>query len=345
MLLWVFCVSIVPYIIGGAYLGQVVMERTEAEYIQHAREITNNIQHNLDYGFLSPVENLVSTLANDERIMNIGKDDLNNYTQFDSTTFVHREKSVENTLSRYFVTVKNNHRNIGTIFLGAAGGGYMEDLLFLPKKSYDPRLRSWYQNTIARPSEVVTTDPYVTSVTDQMVISVTHTVEQDGKSVGVLGIMLYLEEFQKMVSDTKIGKTGYLMVLNPNNKFIVSPKHPEWLLKNLDEIHIDSLTEIAGKLNTTASYEIDNKDQIAIINLPDNRGWKYIAVIDRAEITAQALAIRNIIMGVYCVTLLLVLCEILRGLDPFSSSLSCSLRDTRNVRAPRQPPAASARSS
>ncbi len=310
MLLWVFGASIIPYLLGGAYLGQVVMERTEEEYIQHAREVTNNIQHNLDYGFLSPVENLVNTLAHDERIMNISGENLNNYTQFDPSLFVHQEDPVENTLNRYFVTVKNNHHNIGTIFLGSAWGGYMEDLLFMPKKAYDPRLRSWYENTVGRPGEAVTTDPYVTSVSDQMVVSVTHTIDRDGESIGVVGIMLYLAEFQNMVAETKIGKTGYMMILNPNDKFVVSPKHPEWLLKDLSEINIGPLTELAGKLNTMVPYNVDNKDQIAIINLPDKRGWKYIAVIDRAEIVAQATVVRNIIIGVYCITLVLLLLAI-----------------------------------
>lgn len=310
MLLWVFGASIVPYLLGGAYLGQVVMERTEEEYIQHAREVTNNIQHNLDYGFLSPVENLVNTLAHDERIMNISGENLNNYTQFDPGVFVHQEDPVEDMLNRYFVTVRNNHHNIGTIFFGSTWGGYMEDLLFIPKKAYDPRLRSWYRNTVGHPGEAVTTDPYITSVSDQMVVSVTHTVDRDRQTIGVVGIMLYLAEFQNMVAETKIGKTGYMMVLNPNDKFVVSPEHPEWLLKDLREINIGPLTEIAGQLNTMIPYKVDNKDQIAIINLPDKRGWKYIAVIDRAEIVAQATVVRNIIIGVYCITLVLLLLAI-----------------------------------
>lgn len=310
MLLWVFCASVIPYLLGGAYLGQVVMERTEAEYIQHAREVMNNSQQNLDYGFLGPVENLVSMLAQDERIMNIGAENLNDYTKLESGVFFHREDPVENTLHRYFATVKNNHKNIGTIFLGSVWGDYMENPPFTPKNSYDPRLRSWYQNTVEHPGEIVTTEPYITAVSDQMVISITHTVERDREHVGVVGVMLYLTEFQKMISDTKIGETGYLMVLNPNNKFIVSPKHPEWLLKNIEEINIDPLTELEGKVNRLVPYQIDNKDQIALINPPDNRGWKYIAVIDRAEITAQAQVVGNIFMGVYCITLVLVLLAI-----------------------------------
>lgn len=310
MLLWVFFASIVPYVIGGAYLGQVIMERTEAEYIQHAREVTSNIQRNLDYGFLGPVENLVSTLAQDERIMDISEDSLTNYTQFDGSTLLRHDEQTEKTLNRYFATIKKNHRNIGNIFVGSAWGGYMEDLEFTPKSAYDPRVRSWYQSTMEHPGEVVTTDPYLTSVSDQMVISITHTVERNKENVGVVGIMLYLTEFQKMVEDTKIGKTGYLMVLTPTNKFIVSPKHPEWLLKNLEEVNNESLTALVGNVNTMKTYEIDQKDQIAITNLPDKRGWKYIVVVDRGEITAQAQVVRNIIIGVYCITLLLVLLAI-----------------------------------
>jgi len=310
MLLWVFCASVIPYIIGGAYIGQVVVEHTEAAYVRQAREVINNIQHNLDYAFLGPVENLVSTLAQDERITNINPDNLNNYTQFGSGDFSYRNDSLESTLSRYFTTVKHNHNNIGTVFLGSAWGGYMETPHFFPKNPYDPRLRSWYQETVKHRGQNITTDPYVTSVTDQMVISVTHTVERSNETVGVVGIMLYLAEFQKRVSHTKIGETGYLMVLNPNNKFVVSPKHPEWLLKTPEEINSEPLRGLEEKINTLVPYTTDDGDQVMLVNPFDKRGWKVVAVIDRAELTSQAMAIRNIIIGVYSITLLLVLLAI-----------------------------------
>jgi len=310
MLLWVFCASVIPYIIGGAYIGQVVMEHTEVGYVRQAREVINNIQHNLDYAFLSPVENLVSTLAQDERIMNISPEKLNNYTQFGSSNFSYRNDPLESTLNRYFTTVKYNHKNIGTVFLGSAWGGYMETPHFFPKNAYDPRLRSWYQETLQYRGQISTTDPYVTSVTNEMVISITHTVDRGAENLGVIGVMLYLTEFQNMVSHTKIGETGYLMVLNPNNKFVVSPKHPEWLMKTPEEINIEALKGFEEKVNTLVPYQTDNKDQIMLINPSDTRGWKVIAVIDRAELTGQAIAIRNIIIGVYSVTLLLVLLTI-----------------------------------
>ncbi|WP_346355355.1 sensor histidine kinase [Azotosporobacter soli] len=309
--LGVFLASIFPYLLGGAYISQVVIERIQTNYIQQARTVIDKVQSDLDHAFLSPVENLVTALANDDRLLEISPAQLNNYIHYDPSSFVDRDDPLEQTLKRYFKNMKNNHSNIDTIFLASSWGGYMETPPFMPKGSYDPRLRAWYKNTIAQPGQIVTTDPYITAVTNQMVVSVTHTIERDAQTIGVVGVMLYLTEFQKKVVDTNIGQTGYLLILNPNNKIIVSPKHPEWLLKTPAEVGVSQLTQLEEKANMLKPFTADNLEQIMLVSPPDKRGWKVIAIIDRAELEAQAAPLRNLIISVYAFTLLLVLLTII----------------------------------
>ncbi len=309
--LGVFFASIFPYLLGGAYISQVVIERIQANYIRQARTVIDKVQSDLDHAFLSPVENLVTALAHDDRLLEISPDHLNHYIHYDPASFSERDDPREQTLKRYFKNMKSTHSNIDTIFLASSWGGYLETPPFLPKGSYDPRLRAWYKNTLAQPGRIVTTDPYITSVTNQMVVSVTHTIERDADTIGVVGVMLYLSEFQKNVVDTNIGQSGYLLILNPNDKIIVSPKHPEWLLKTPTEVGVSQLSRLEEKADTLTPLTLDDRDQVMLVSPPDKRGWKVIAIIDRAELEAQAAPLRNLIISVYAFTLLLVLLTII----------------------------------
>lgn len=307
LFLGVFFASVIPYLLGGAYIGRVVIERIEKNYIQQAHEAMNSVDDELEHSFLRPVENLVTLLAYDDRLLNLADLPLNNYTQFDSSApFSDRDDPA---LKRNFANLKRNYGNIDTIFLASSQGGYLETPPFRAIYAYDPRERTWYQNTLEHPGQIVMSEPYVTTVTRKLVISATHTVDYDGRTLGVVGVMIPLKELQEKVTAAGIGETGYLMILNPAGKIIVSPKHPEWLLKTPDEVGLEAVLQ-TNSTDTLTPFLVDGIEQFVVSHAADKRGWRIVAIIDRAELTAQAAPLRNLIASVYIATLLLVLLTI-----------------------------------
>lgn len=309
--LGVFLASIIPYLLGGAYLVELVIERIHNSYFKHARSVIIMVQNELDHSLLTPAENLVGTLAHDERLALVKSSELNDYRTFGSAEFVDHSLPQDNALRRRFDNLKEHHAHIGSIFFAATDGGYLETPPFTPNGSYDPRERAWYKNTLAQRGRIVTTDPYITAISGQMVVSVTHTVDKGPETTGVIGIMLPLTEFQNKVLETTIGKTGHLMILNPNERIVVSPKYPEWLLKTPAEIGMPELSGLVEKTDDLIPFKAFGKDQILLVGPPDRRGWKVIALIDRQELAAQAAPLRNTVIIVYSLTLLLVLLTII----------------------------------
>ena len=123
----------------------------------------------------------------------------------------------------------------------------MESPRFTPNSPYDPRVRPWFYEAMDNKGKVYITNPYITTITNKMVISAARTVEQGSQFTGVVGVMIRLTEFQEEVSSVKIGQTGCIMVLNPQNKIVVSPWHPEWLLRTPQEIQVGALMELEKK--------------------------------------------------------------------------------------------------
>jgi signal transduction histidine kinase len=304
LLLSVFLASIIPYIIGGWYIQKIIIDQAQQNYLLHTQQEMDEVQRILEEGFLGPVEQLVSTLADDERVTGLGANSLTRYLQ---SGRVPPAGPAESALNRYFNSVRKNNFNIGSLFIGTKWGGYLEDPPINPQKGYDPRERPWYKQAIARPGTAVISDPYVTEFTGRMVVSIVHDFRDSHGARGVVGAMMYLSEFQRQVNKIRIGRTGYMMVLDPNNKLIVSPVHPEWLLKSPNEIPVAGFRNLTEKVGRLTAVYVDGKEKEMLVGAPDRRGWRTVAVIDKNEIEEQVAPIRNTVAEVYCVTMLFIL--------------------------------------
>lgn len=306
LLAGVCAACIIPYLLGGLYIERISVQRAESNYIQHAQETMGQIQQRLDKGLVSPMVSLVNMIAHDERTQNVDQS-INNYTAYGSAAFAARDEAVERGISRYFETVKESHDNVGGVFMGTVWGGYMEYPRFKTDKPYDPRQRPWYKAAMEHKGQAFISDPYITATTQQTIVSVLNTIERDHEQVAVVGLMLNITEFQKEISAVKIGKTGYLMVLNPRNKIVVSPIHPEWILRTPAEVDLAALSNLEEKAGQPFSTIIDGKEQIVLAGTADKNGWKVVSLIDADELAAESRAIRATLCAVYLITLAFIL--------------------------------------
>ncbi|MCG6199574.1 cache domain-containing protein, partial [Anoxybacillus sp. LAT_38] len=91
-------------------------------------------------------------------------------------------------------------------------------------KKNDPGAHAYLQETYTLHKEwgkTVITDPYVAASTGRVVITIARTTK-DGH--GVVGLDLNLEELAKITSRVKIGKSGYVVLMDQHRKFIVHPE-------------------------------------------------------------------------------------------------------------------------
>ena len=79
---------------------------------------------------------------------------------------------------------------------------------------YDPTEREWYKAGIAANGQIVRTPPYV-DITNNMVTSNLRSLtDSTGKVIGVIGIDVEQTFISNMLSDIKIGESGYFMLVH-----------------------------------------------------------------------------------------------------------------------------------
>lgn len=310
LIIGIFLGCLLPYFLGGIYLKNYIENWLYNNSIEHTNQILTQVNELIDKSLISDIEKEVSMLASYENIKT-AKKRINNYTKFDLETFKYEPFQAESLIESYFKILKNSHDIINFIFLGTENGDYMEYPRFSPSKPYDPRIRPWYVGAIDK-EDVVISEPYRTAVSNELVICFSQHIVNDGKTIGVVGITVNLEELTANVNSIQIGKSGYIMVMNPNMKFIVSPKHPEWILKTPNEVGFNAFKDIEIEKDTIFETLLDGNEKVINVVTSPMSGWHILSVVDKEEVLSKAKEITNILITIYLMTLSFVFLVIYR---------------------------------
>lgn len=329
LLLYVCLACIVPYVLGGAYLSTVITERVRSAYVNETYGSMTRMHDLVEGALLYPNKENVTMMATDERLL-MADSTINNYSQYHEGDGI-KTSPVEQGIGQCFENVKKNHKDMGFIFFGTKEGGYIEYPPYKASKSYDPRERPWYKNTITNKGQAMLSAPYITGGSKEMVMSITRTVEKNGEFIGVVGVSLKLKDLEESIRNIKIGKQGYVIVLDQNDKIIISPVHEDWILKTPAELKVEPLQSLDKKVNQASDFSFDKKQQVMNVNISPTSGWKIVAVIDESEIAEQVNDIRWKIFVTYIVTLLLILLTIYYISAKIVRPISTLLKMTKQV--------------
>lgn len=114
---------------------------------------------------------------------------------------------------------------------------------------------------------------------------------------GALKINISPEVFQEALSKTKIGKDGYIYIMDSEGNIISHPEN-ELLGTNIKE-SIQAQKILSSESESGEfTYDDENKktEMFTVFTKSKNTGWSYIAVVPNRELTAAADDIRNTII-------------------------------------------------
>lgn len=160
--------------------------------------------------YLNDLKRVASTIASDPDVTNV-------ITQ--STEDTDRMYSkLQNYFEQYeeFIAVYVGTKN-GDIFMRP-----VESEKQLPK-DFDPRTRPWYKDALAKPSDVIITDPYIDVVTKDTLVTISKAVKNSkGEIVGAVGIDLSMAKISEMLKKD-LGFKETLFVINNKGVIIFHP--------------------------------------------------------------------------------------------------------------------------
>ncbi len=293
---------VIPYIFGGIYFKNYTENYLYNNRIKESRQLLLEISKRADDSIIKRIKEDVDMLATDDRVNGINGD-INSYVNYESDNYKSLNSEYEKNISNYFKSFKETHENINFLFLGMGDGGYIEYPKFSPKNNYDPRIRPWYKNTIDFDG-VRISKPYLTKVTEDLVLSFTKKIKTLKNENGVIGVSVNINDLTESINALKIDESGYVVVLDDDNNIIVSPKHKEWILKTADEL-IENKIDFFDFENETYEKTFDETVKVFNIYVSPFSGWKYISVEEKNEILNESKQMMRILGLIYFLVLLI----------------------------------------
>lgn len=195
-----------------------------------------------------------------------------------------KERSAYNTFERLL----KSHPDFAYVYAGLEDGGYTQAPSENMGNKFDPRKRPWYTQGKQSATEVTLLSAYITTqgVPNIGVVAKVH--DASGKLVGIAAVDMSLAKLTEIAANIKIGKTGYMMIVQDDGTILADPKHEDFVFKKISE-----LSESYGALSETKEglvedLDIDGVNMFGSVYVSPESGWKYVALINRQEIMSAS---------------------------------------------------------
>uniref|UniRef100_UPI0030DA0533 methyl-accepting chemotaxis protein n=1 Tax=unclassified Pseudomonas TaxID=196821 RepID=UPI0030DA0533 len=283
-LTWAFAaIACVPVILVAVLVVLNLREGAQANFLDSSgreiRQIDNGMKQ-----FFDGISQNVDYVAKDPRV--IAAKDLKNYAGADAAQIPLTQTNKE--LLAIFDQFAKSHPSTAYLSLGLSDGGYASWPDDTKLNSYDPRVRPWYKAAIAAPGATVRTGAYYWAPDDVTLIGTVHTVaDAAGNILGVVGLDVSLKQLTELVRNIKLGDSGYLMLVEANGNVLVDPSDAKHNFKPLADLG-PNYAELAKRGDGVTQIEIDGVPYMANVVSSKDLGWRFIGLIKRDEVMADA---------------------------------------------------------
>ncbi|PZW65081.1 methyl-accepting chemotaxis sensory transducer with Cache sensor [Pseudomonas sp. URMO17WK12:I6] len=256
------------------------------------RQIDNGMSQ-----FFDSISQSVEYIAKDPRI--VSATGLKNYSSADAAQIPFPE--INQQLLEIFERFAKSHPTTAYLSLGLNDGGYAtwpDD----PKMArYDPRVRPWYKAAMAAPGSTVRTEAYYWAPDDVSLIGTVRTIaDSSGTPVGVVGLDVSLKRLTELVKNIKLGESGYLMLVEANGNVLVDPSDSKHNFKPLADLG-PNYAGLTNRADGVSQIEIDGVPFMANVVSSKGLGWRFIGLIKRDEVMAQASSLTWLIVAIAAV--------------------------------------------
>jgi len=195
---------------------------------------------------------------------------------------------------------------VSVISYGTTDGGYLQWPAISRKNDYDSRKRDWYKDSMQDASKVRITKPFMTSKGTPTLGIFAVVKGNDGTPQGVLGFNIDLPVITEMIGKIHLGETGYVMLVDADGTIVADPKHKEADFKKLADAGIAGMEKLDGVSSGIIKLQMDGADKVANVYTSEKTGYRYITLVDEAQLFAGVNSMRKVIVAALVAALLII---------------------------------------
>lgn len=178
---------------------------------------------------------------------------------------------------------------------------------FTSDEDWDITGRGWYG--CIETKEPILTEPYVDSSTGKMILSAAAPVmdEATGEVLGAVGMDIALDHMTEIMSEYKIGRKGYMMLMSENGVVLYHPQ-TDLIQKNISEVDISQnvIDAVTSKSNEFLSYKGNGSKKCGFLQHAGETGYMVLSSMPMSEYFEMLIIMVIALFIVFAVGILLI---------------------------------------
>lgn len=178
---------------------------------------------------------------------------------------------------------------------------------FTSGEGWDVTTREWYKCIDL--GKTILTEPYVDSATGKMILSAVSPVYDDatGSAIGAVGIDISMEHMTEVMSEYKIGRNGYILLLSGSGTFIYHPQS-DIVQKNIADIKISQnvVNAVLSSSDTFLRYTVDGVAKYGSVSPAGDTGYIVLSNLPLTEYYSMLIIMVIALIVIFAIGIILI---------------------------------------
>ena len=180
--------------------------------------------------------------------------------------------------------------------------GYVSEL-----GEWDITSRDWFEQVTTAKNTIVT-EPYKNSSTGKMVSSIITPVYGEGEELlGVAAVDVSVDTLSEMMSEHKLGKSGFFMLLSPQGTIMYAPKE-SILQTTIQDAGLPEqvISAYEKQENIELTYKWDGKTQHGAYEIIAATGWSVLSGMPSGEYNSMIIRLSVAVVGFFIIAIIML---------------------------------------
>ncbi|EGD47241.1 methyl-accepting chemotaxis sensory transducer with Cache sensor [Ruminiclostridium papyrosolvens DSM 2782] len=280
--------------ISGIVIYQV-NQKAYDDYYSNSTEQMTTVSSAINI-FYEQIDKNIEMLATNPTVM-MADDSITTYKNTTDSTQMNpsKNKGIEKSIYEVFEQYANSHKGTSYVYLGTENGGYIQWPEESTEAGFDPTKRPWFNEAASKNGSIIRTAPY--TYKSQMLTSNARSfTDKNGKFIGAIGIDVQPSAISNMLSQMKIGKTGYSIIAHKTGVIMADGKNPENNFKNLKEININGIEKLLADKLVPFEILISGEKYVVSPHKVEGTDWILASFITKNELESSSKGIIDVVM-------------------------------------------------
>ncbi|MFG6383647.1 MAG: HAMP domain-containing protein [Lachnospiraceae bacterium] len=299
----VIFVFLVIAIMAICMVGWLSITSKETELIEESNAAANQLT-----GFLEQYTKSVEQLAVNPEIKYV-------MMETKAGDDIQKTKKMDTVMKNLINIANTDSENVMAVWMSDLDASVLtQSDGFTSEEGWDITGRGWY--SCIQEKKTVLTEPYIDSSTGKMILSAAAPVYDDatGEVLGAVGMDISLDHMTKIMSEYKIGRKGYILLLSENGTFLYHPKS-DIIQKNIKDIDISQnvIDAVMSKSNEFLKYKADGSTKYGFLQHAGDTGYIVLSNLPFLEYYAMLLLMVVVLTIVFAIGIVLIAVSIKRS--------------------------------